>query len=187
MPAEPPREWSPAQKRLHGWTAAFVLAAFGLAWVMVGVPLAELLLKFVLYQAHKTLGILVFMMTFARLALRARRGRPALAGVLPRWQRRAAGCVHALLYGLLIAVPVLGYFTAATAPANIPTFFLGFIPVPHLVGADPAAFALLRSIHRAGAVLLVVLAFGHALAALHNSVRGRVPLGAMWGRARSAR
>ncbi len=186
MPAELPRDWSLAQRRLHGLTAACVVAAFAVAWPMAGVPLAQLLLKFLLYQLHKTLGIAAFLATLARLVLRARRGRPAASALLPPWQRRAARVVHAALYVLLVAVPVLGYFTAATAPAEIPTFFLGFIRVPHVVGPHEGAFTLLRLVHRAAAILLDVLAAGHALAALHNHLRGIAPLATIW-RWRTAR
>ena len=80
----------------------------------------------------------------------------------------------------LLVVPALGYLTAATAPAQVPTLFLGVIPVPHLVGTDPAWFAVLRQMHRALAILLVALATAHALAALANHLRGHRGLVAMW-------
>ncbi len=92
---------------------------------MVGVPLSALLLKFALYQIHKTLGILVLVLTTARLLVRARRGRPAWDADRPGWQHRAASVMHCLRYALLFATPVLGNFTAATAPARVPTLFLG--------------------------------------------------------------
>ena len=49
--------------------------------------------------------------------------------------------------GLLIVTPCLGYLVAATAPARIPTLFLGVIPVPHIVGTDPVWYAVLRQVH----------------------------------------
>ena len=148
--------------------------------VMVAVPLSDLLLKFLLYQLHKTIGLLVLALTLARVPVRLWRGRPAWDAALPTWQRHAAGRMHLALYGLLLVVPVLGYFTAATAPAQVPTLFLGVINVPHIVGTDPAVFALLRPLHRLLAILLVVLASGHGLAALANHRRGRSGLIAMW-------
>jgi cytochrome b561 len=176
----PPAQWSSAQRRLHWWTASLVGLGFVLGWVMVAVPLRVLLTKFLLYQAHKTLGLLVLMLTLARLPVRLRRGRPAWDAALPAWQRRAAARMHLALYGLLLVVPALGYLTAATAPAQVPTLFLGVIPVPHLVGTDLAWFAVLRQVHRALAILLVALATAHALAALANHLRGHRGLVAMW-------
>lgn len=171
--------WSPGQRRLHWWSAAAVLLAFAIAWLMVGVPLSALLLKFALYQLHKTLGLTVFALLFVRLLLRARRGRPAW-DALPAWQLRAASISHALLLALLGIVPVLGYFTAATAPARVPTLFMGVVPVPHVVSADLAWFALLRATHRALAIALVSFAALHAIAAVRHHVQGRATLRRMW-------
>lgn len=176
MRDEPPFAWTRAQRRLHWWTAAFVLLAFPLGWPMVSVRLRELLLKFLLYQLHKTLGILVFALAAARLLIRARRGRPAWDHDLPRWQRRAAAAMHISLCVFLLMTPALGYLTAATAPAQVPTLFLGVVPIPHLLAPDAAWFAVLRQVHRTLAILLVVLAAGHVAASVHNHGRGRATL-----------
>jgi cytochrome b561 len=172
--------WTKAQRRLHWWTAALVILGFALGWLMIGMSTDELLAKFLLFQLHKTLGLTVFGLVAARLTLRLLRGRPDWEAALPPWQRRAAGGVHALLYALLLAVPILGYLTAATAPAQVPTLFLAVIPVPHIIGTNPGQFAILRLAHRFLAIALVVLAGGHALAALHNHVQGRSTLRRMW-------
>jgi cytochrome b561 len=175
-----PVAWSRVQRRLHWWTAFLVGMGFVLGWVMVAVPLRALLTKFLLYQAHKTLGLLVLLLTLARLTVRLRRGRPVWDPAFPAWQRQAAAGMHLGLYALLLVVPALGYLTAATAPAQVPTLFLGIIPVPHLIGTDAAWFAVLRQVHRGLAILLVALAVAHALAAVVNHVRGHSTLVRMW-------
>jgi cytochrome b561 len=182
MPAESREAWSRAQRSLHWWTASLVLLAFVIAWIMVGLPLSQLLLKFGLYQLHKSAGIFVLALTLLRLVLRSRRGRPAWDADLPRSQKRAASTVHVLLYALLLATPVLGYFAAATAPARVPTLFLGLISIPHLTAPDPVWFGIVRQVHRVAAILLVLLACGHGLAAIHHHLRGRPTLTRMWGR-----
>jgi cytochrome b561 len=174
MPAERPAIWSRAQRRLHGWNAALVLLAFPLAWIMVAVPVQELLAKFLLYQLHKSLGIAAFLIVLVRLVYLLRRPRPAWREGLARWQRRAAPVMHAALYVLLVVTPLLGYLTAATAPAGVPTLFLLVIPVPHIVGTDADWFAVLRQAHRAAAILLVALAAGHATMALRHWWRDRM-------------
>jgi len=175
-----PPGWSRLQRRLHWWTAGLILAGFALAWVMVAVPLDALLAKFLLYQAHKTIGLTVLALVLWRLLLRARRPRPAWDVDWPRWQVRAAETGHAALYVFALAVPVLGYFVAATAPAQVPTLFLFVIPVPHLLGADESAFKALREAHRAAAILLVLLAAGHAGMAVWHHRAGRTTLRRMW-------
>ena len=172
--------WSRGQRALHWWTAAFVAVTFVIAWVMVAVPLSELLVKFLLYQLHKTLGILVFLAVLARLVLRARRGRPDQDTGMPAWQARAAAGGHAALYGLLLVTPMLGYLTASLAPLRIPTLFLGVIPLPALTGPDAAWFAVVVVLHRICACALVLLAAGHAAAAIQHHRRGLGVLRRMW-------
>jgi cytochrome b561 len=180
MAREQSASWSRAQRLLHWGIAALVLLAAPMGVYMVALPFRQLLLKFLLYQLHKSIGIAAFLLTLSQLALHWHRGRPAWDGGLQNWQRRAATAVHAALFGLLVVTPVLGYLTAATAPARIPTLFLGVIPVPHIVGTDPTWFAVLRQLHLALALLLVVLAFGHTLMALHHHQRGGRVLARMW-------
>lgn len=176
MAAEVPAGWSRAQRRLHWAIAALVLLAAPLGVAMVAVPFGQLLLKFLLYQAHKTVGLAVALLAAWQLALHWRRGRPEHDPDLPLWQRRAAAVVHAALFALLLVVPVLGWLTASAAPARIPTLFLGVIPVPHPLAPDEALFAVLRRVHLACALTLVALALGHAAMALHHHRRGRATL-----------
>jgi cytochrome b561 len=182
--AEPLPFWSRAQRVLHWTIAVLVLLAAVIAPIMVALPFRQLLLKFLLFQLHKTVGITVLLLALGQMALHRRRGRPAWdPGVTP-WQRRAARGMHIALFALLTATPCLGYLTAATAPASIPTLFLGVIPVPNIVGPDAAAFASLRWIHLGLAVTLTVLAAGHAAMAVIHHRLGHGTLAAMWrGRA----
>ncbi len=176
MAAERPASWSRAQRLLHWSIAALVLITAPMAIVMVALPFTQLLLKFLLYQAHKTIGIMVLLLALAQLGMHWRRGRPEHDPPLPRWQRRAAAAVHAVLLALLLAVPVLGYLSAAAAPVRIPTLLFGVVPVPHVIGTDAATFAVLRRAHLALAVLLVGLALGHAAMALRHHRRGHATL-----------
>ncbi|MBX6747837.1 MAG: cytochrome b/b6 domain-containing protein, partial [Acetobacteraceae bacterium] len=61
MAVEPPASWSRAQRRLHWTTAALVVIAAPMGVVMAALPFRQLLLKFLLYQLHKTIGITVFL------------------------------------------------------------------------------------------------------------------------------
>jgi cytochrome b561 len=182
MAAEPAsgRVWTRSQRALHWWNALFVVVAFCLAWVMVAVPLTDLLLKFTLYQVHKTLGILAFVAAFARLGLRLRNGRPKPDETLPPWQRRAAAFAHGALYALLLATPMLGYLTASLAPLSIPTLFLGVIPLPAIAQPSQDWYPVVRAVHRGAAITLVALATGHAAAAVRHHLHGRAHLVRMW-------
>ena len=172
--------WSRAQRRLHWAVALLVPLTLALGFLMVELPWRPLAPKFLAYQFHKSFGVVVFLLVLWRLILRWRRGRPAEDAGLPAWQRRAAGLVQAVLYGLLLAVPVLGYLSAASAPAQVPTMVFLLLPVPHVLAPDEARFVLLRALHLWLAVGLVALALGHALMALRHHAQGRPVLRVMW-------
>lgn len=182
MSASSSEGWSAAQRRLHWAVALLVVLAFAVGLVMVALPLTQLLAKIIAYQAHKTIGLLVPPLVLWRLWLRARRGRPAPDPALSRWQRRAAAAGHGALYALLIAVPVLGYLGASTAPGGIETVLFLLVPIPHVLEPDEALYERIRAVHQAAAWALVVLAAGHAAAALRHHARGHGILRAMLGR-----
>lgn len=171
------RTWSRGQRALHWWGASLVAVAFVLGWWMLRLSDSVLILQYLAFQTHKLLGFIVLAMTLWRLGLRARRARPALADY-PAWQKLAATAAHRLLYVLLLAVPVLGYGAAVTAAVTVPV--LPFVPTPAMFGPDPANFAVLAELHWLGALALVILAGGHATAALLDHRHGHPTLRAMW-------
>lgn len=175
--------WSLGQRLLHWASALLVLATFGLGLVMVALPLTQMYEKFMAYQIHKSLGLVVIGLTLPRLALRLWQGRPAWEAALPGWQRRAAEAGHGLLYALLLVVPGLGYLSACAAPIQVPTTLFLRVPVPHLIGPDEALYGVLRNVHELAAWGLVLLAIGHAVMAVAHHRAGLPTLRRMLGRA----
>lgn len=175
MPAEA-GGWPLAQRLIHWGSAALVAGTFVLGLVMVAMPLTLLYEKFMAYQVHKSLGLLVIALTLPRLVLRLLRGRPAWEDALPAWQRRAAAAGHGLLYLLLLAVPVIGYLSACAAPVQVPTTLFLLVQVPHVIGPDPALYERLHDVHALLAWMLVLLALGHAAMAVHHHRAGSAVL-----------
>ncbi|MFM7422498.1 MAG: cytochrome b, partial [Alphaproteobacteria bacterium] len=89
-------------------------------------------------------------------------GRPAPVA-LPGWQQGAARLGQGVLYALLIAVPVLGFLSAAAAPIGVETVFFLILPIPHPFPPDQALYDVLRPLHQVAAWALVVLALGHGV------------------------
>jgi cytochrome b561 len=145
-----PVAWRLARVRrhLHWWTAALLAIGFAVAWIMTALPATELLVKFLLYQLHKSLGLCVSGLAALRIALAYR------AGNRPRG-------LPAALYGLLLMVPLLGYLTAAASPTAVPTLFFLLLNVPHVIGPDQAVFDAIRPVHKWLAVGLIALAAWH--------------------------
>ncbi len=137
------------RRHLHWWTAALVIIGFAIAWIMTALPATELLVKFLLYQLHKSLGLCVSGLAAVRLVLAYRAVDP------PR------GTVAAL-YSLLLVVPLLGYLTAAASPTLVPTLFFLLLNVPHAIAPDQAVFDVIRPVHKWLAIGLIGLAAWHA-------------------------
>jgi cytochrome b561 len=137
------------RRHLHWWTAVLVTVGFAIAWLMTALPTNELLVKFLFYQLHKSLGLCVFGLAALRLVLAYR------AGAHPRG-------VPAALYGLLLIVPLLGYLTAAASPTTVPTLFFLLFNVPHVIAPDQTVFDAIRPVHKWLAIGLIGLAAWHA-------------------------
>ena len=171
--------WSVAQRRLHWAMAGIVFVNFVRALVMVALPLSALFAKILTYQLHKSLGLLLIPLWAWRLWFLARRGRPAPV-TLPGWQQGAARLGQGALYALLIAVPVLGFLSAAAAPVAVETVFFLILPIPHPFPPDQALYDLLRPLHQGAAWALIVLALGHGAMAIHHHRKGLPILRLMW-------
>jgi cytochrome b561 len=99
---------------------------------------------------------------------------------LPAWQQGAARLGQGVLYALLIAVPVLGGWSAAAAPIGVETVFFLILPIPHPFAPDQALYGVLRPLHQGAAWGLVVLALGHGALAIHHHRQGLPILRLMW-------
>ena len=94
--------------RLFHWgVAALVLAMIpaGVIMVQEGLPRET---ANMLYIFHKNVGVLVLLVVLARLAYRFFNPVPPLPAGINPLQKRISHVSHALLYVLLIAMPILG-------------------------------------------------------------------------------
>ena len=168
-----PSAWSPAQRKLH-WTIALgVFLAPTLGFVMVRVDNSHHLLKFLLYQMHKNLGLIVLILASIRLFLRLKHGRPPYPPEYSSLLARLTNLGHAVLHGLLLAIPILGYLANSLSPSRIPILAFMILPLPNLLppstkeGAEAMALA-----HGYAAFVLLIVAIGHAGMAVWHHGQG---------------
>ena len=159
---------------LHWAIAVLICVQLATGWWMVraiDVP-GQFDTAFTVYQVHKSVGIVVLLLSLVRLAWRVMHRPPEVPVAVSRWQRRLSFVVHAVLYVLMVAVPLAGWLVASASPIGLPTLVFGLFQWPYLpVGAsiEPAA----KVVHRVLAYGLAVLACGHVLAALKHQVVDR--------------
>lgn len=124
-------------------------------------------------QLHETLGISVFAIVLTRLVWRVF-DRPPDDPPMPQWMRLSSTVVHAMIYILLLAVPLTA-ISGAWLEGH-PLTFLGNIRIGPLLAESHDLGSTIASIHTWLGDAIVWVAGVHAVAALyhHFILRDRV-------------
>lgn len=149
----------------HWLLAALIIATFTLGVTMVDMPgITPTKLKY--FNWHKWAGVTVFGIAVLRLLWRLRHPAPPLPAAMPAWQRRSAQWMHHLLYALIFAIPLSGYFYSMAA--GFPVVYLGHFPLPVLIEKNEALKPILKNLHYALNMTLLVAVIAHAGAAFKH-------------------
>lgn len=141
-----------------------MLAQFALGWTAASWHLSPAKLN--LFVWHKSIGMLVLALAVLRIAWRLGNPIPALPPGTPAWERAAAHGSHALLYALLIAMPLDGWLI--NSASGVPFSIFWTIPLPPIVAPDRQLAALFKLAHLWMFVLLGAVVAVHAGAALRH-------------------
>ena len=179
----PPARWSDGLIALHWLSAAWLALVFALGLAATAADL-DAARKFDLYQTHKALGWLTLVLLAARLAARAARAAPKPAPSWSRATRWASGSIHAALYALLAAVPLIGWLRVSSAIVPIPVSLFGLATIPDIAPVDADFSERMALAHKLSAWALAALVALHVAAALkHQFVDRDAILYRMWPRA----
>jgi cytochrome b561 len=135
-------------------------------------------------DTHKSIGITVLGLALIRLLWRLSHKPPPLATRHALWERRFATAVHAMLYGLMLALPLSGWLhdSAWKDAATHPMRLFGLVPWPRIGAIATLEPALQESLHTAfgqlhtwfGYALYALFAL-HVLGALKHQLYDREP------------
>lgn len=159
---------------------SYNLLARSLHWLIAGLILFMIFLGWRLddhdslrlsrINLHKSVGILILLLSLARLALRFTYKAPPHAP-MPKWQLLAAQSLHVGFYVVMIGMPLTGWAMVSTSARDIPFFIwhwphLPFIPVS--AGHSPT-HELFETLHGLIAKLIIYLMVPlHVAAALKH-------------------
>jgi cytochrome b561 len=164
-----PGPYPATSKWLHWLVAACVLTTAPVAIAMTRVGEGQT--QDALYNIHKSLGVLIFILVILRVINRLMVGAPAPEPGIERWQKAASSATHGLLYLLLVAMPIVGY--VANSLYGAPTPFFGLFNLPPIVAENKPLSETLFTLHRWSGFLMIVLVLMHIGAALfHHVIRG---------------
>ena len=167
-------------KLLHWLVAACVLITAPVAIAMTRI--GEGPTRDVLYNLHKSLGVLILILMILRLLNRLVAGALAPEAEIAPWQKAVSSIVHTSLYVLLLAMPVVGYIANSAYGATTP--FFGLFEVPGITGKNEELATRLFTLHRWVGWLVILLALTHVSAALyHHFIRRDAVLKRMLPRA----
>ena len=148
---------------MHWIIAALVIGNLALGLSMVPMRISPA--KINAYLWHKSIGSSIFLLASLRVAWRLAFGHPPPVP-MPAWQARAAAYSHALLYLLLLVIPLSGWlYSSAT---GVQVLFLGQISLPDLVPKDKALADTLRRVHVALNASMAAIVVIHVAAALRH-------------------
>ncbi|MCE5977086.1 cytochrome b [Pseudomonas sp. JR33AA] len=167
-----PQAFHPFARLLHWLMAVLILAMLFIGVSMV----ADLSLRHpVLISLHKVTGLALMVLVVLRIAVRLTLPHPPLPNDLPKLQRWAAGASHLLLYGLMLAMPLLGWAMLSAGDYPRP------LGLPAIAPHNLQLYAVLRLAHGWAGYLLFATVLVHVGAALmHAWVRRDGVLRSMW-------
>lgn len=157
--------WGSVSIWLHWAIAALILVV----QVPAGILMLELepgLWQNVLFNVHKNVGLVIFVMALARLGWRLANPVPQLPIDTPGWQMRIARLTHFLLYALLLSLPISGLLYTAFGGFPVPALML--YDLGQLVPASEPQAEVWKSIHYGAQYALYVVVVLHVGGALHH-------------------
>jgi cytochrome b561 len=170
--AKPPwaRRYGTLAITLHWVIALLIIAMLGMGWRMTDEALPQMA-RFQLYQTHKSVGLLILVLTLLRVAMRVLTPAPPLPPHIVGWQRLAAHLGHVGLYGIMLGLPLTGWAMVSASPWGLPTIVFNAFEWPHipwlaaLENKEPveAAFKQSHELLVWGALALMAIHIGAAL------------------------
>lgn len=143
-----------------------VLVAFQVVLGFTGADLPVGIERLITLARHKSLGMTILALMLARLAWRLANPVPNMPVLMPALERRLAMAAHWLFYGLLIALPVVGWI--ASSASNLTVSWFGWFTFPDLVDTNAGLAKQAKAVHAALAWGLLALIALHAGAALRH-------------------
>jgi cytochrome b561 len=157
--------WGTVAKAFH-WTIALAILGNGVFGLLMDLSRSPMQ-KINWLALHKSIGLTVLALALLRLLWRWLDGRPREAPA-PRWQQWSARAVHVLLYALIVAIPLSGWwFNSVTGK---PLQWFKQFNLPALAQKDDTLRHLAHGVHEYLFWFLLLVLVVHVGAALKHHV-----------------
>lgn len=159
------------QSRVLHW----LMAAMILAMLFIGVAMVASIADYRwLVAIHRPLGIAILILAIVRLINRKLTKLPPFPPTMSAQERFIASSSEKLLYGLMLALPLIGW--GMLSAGHYPIVLFGSVHLPPILPANPLLYAVLRHSHTILAYLLFATILAHVGAVLFHTliVRDRI-------------
>jgi cytochrome b561 len=151
---------------LHWIVAAILIVQFAWGWGMQEIPKTPPGMRAWAFNVHKSFGLVLLALTFARLAWRWTHHAPPLTG-LPAWHVYLARTTQWLLYAALIVMPFAGYLGSVFS--GYPIKWFG-ITLPAWGWKDDAIKDAMSRVHLIASFVLAGATVLHVSGAITHAV-----------------
>ena len=151
--------------RLLHWT----MAAMVLTMLCIGVAMVASLGNYhVLLSIHRPLGIAILILVVVRFVNRLLSRLPPFPATMSRTERLAATASEFTMYGLMFALPLVGW--GMLSAARYPIVLYGSLQLPFILPHNAMLYAVLRNAHTVLAYLFFVMFLAHFGAILFHTL-----------------
>lgn len=168
--SQSPTQFAWLSRLLH-----WLMAAMLLAMLFIGVAMVSSLGDYHrLVAIHRPLGIMILVLAVARLINRMLTTLPPFPPTMSPMERKIASASERLLYGLMLALPLVGW--GMLSAGNYPVVMWGSVHLPHILPGSPMLYAVLRKTHTVLAYLLFLTFLAHLSGVLFHTlvIRDRI-------------
>ena len=122
----------------------------------------------VLVSIHRPLGVAILILVVVRFVVRRLSPLPPFPPTMSRLERRAAAVSEYTMYGLMFALPLVGW--GMLSAARYPVVLFGSVILPFILPHDALLYAILRGTHTVLAYLLFLTILAHFGAILFHTL-----------------
>lgn len=156
--------WGAVARVFHWLIAALILVQFIIGSIAEDMKLTPA--KLDLFVWHKSIGVTVLVLALLRLLWRLGNPPPVAPAGTASWERRLAAAAHWVLYALIFAVPLSGWWVSDASRVPFKAFFS--VPMPDFIATDRAVQEAAAEVHEALTMTLLVVVIVHVAAALRH-------------------
>lgn len=153
---------------LHWIMALLIVGNISMAWLMTPFE-NENPGRDQLYFLHKSFGVTLLVLIVIRIVLKLRTAPLPLPKGIPKAERKLAKIAHTSLYGLMIAMPVLGYVQSSAYEYSDGVHFFGLL-VPEIIPDDEQIFDIANTLHRVLGYSLFAVVILHVVGVLKHQL-----------------